>query len=727
MVIQNKTQKKTKHNTFKTSKIKKYIKSTCSTNLKPFEEEYSQMIKINKTNINNELIRVLRVKTVPIKMQPNNDFYTFVNSEWMKYTKRESKYLEEYIVQLDAFRITQNRVYIQLLNIVKEYIQAHSQSRKAKEISAIYNSTLHGLTDKYARQHLNHYIHILDEERTKKEDNDASLWKFLGKMNKNEIISFGLPFVFSLNPDDKHSETYRCFISGPQLSLIDINVYFDDGTDIKYKANYKRHFFKYINTMFNSFFGKNNSYKAIDVFKVEQEILNAMICFSREKLNPEEYYRVSAKEAQENYQFNWVEFIGAYGFKYVPSFFITSSLPYLKCATKLLLKNWKSNQWRTYFIYIYMRQIARFHPVWKINVFEFCAKFMRGQDKIVAKELTPIFSLAFCFNSFLTNEYINHNANPQAIQYVKTIAEDLKIVFRRKIERNTWLQPQTKKNALLKLAHFKLNVGSPKLLREDPLLGYNKDDIWENFCKIVEWRANHLSKLEGQGIVDIPILDWATYPLKLVGSQAYVVNAYYTPTQNAIYIPLGYIQKPFVDLDERGIEYNLSTIGYTLGHEMSHSLDDMGSQYDYKGNLNNWWTAEDRATFKRKQNDVIKQYEIFAKRDGIDFDASPSVGEDLADISGLAICLEYLKDFQDNNKDVIPIKALSFKAFFIYFAVQQRQIISKKAISSQIKTNPHPLDKYRTNVPLSRIGLFRDMYNVKKGDNMFWHNMDTIW
>jgi putative endopeptidase len=245
--------------------------------------------------------------------------------------------------------------------------------------------------------------------------------------------------------------------------------------------------------------------------------------------------------------------------------------------------------------------------------------------------------------------------------------------------------------------------------------------------KIIQWRQDKFIELEGKAPIDIPMMDWTQYPVKMSGSQAYIVNASYTPSKNAIYINLGYIQKPFVDLDERGIEYNLSHVGFTIGHEMSHGFDDWGSQYDYNGNLYDWWTAEDKKKYKAIQNDVIKQYEEFAARDGIKFDASIGIGEDLADISGLAICDEYLRDFQENNHDLTPIKELSYEGFYTYFAFQQKQKVSKKALSAQLKTNPHPLDKYRCNVPLSRSEIFRAVYNVKKGDGMWWHNTNTVW
>ena len=93
----------------------------------------------------------------------------------------------------------------------------------------------------------------------------------------------------------------------------------------------------------------------------------------------------------------------------------------------------------------------------------------------------------------------------------------------------------------------------------------------------------------------------------------------------------------------------------------------------------------------------------------------------------MAICDEYLRDFQDKNQDLIPIRALSYEAFYTYYAFQQKQYVGKKAISAQLKTNPHPLDKYRCNVPLSRSEIFRAMFNVKKGDGMWWHNTNTVW
>jgi putative endopeptidase len=402
-------------------------------------------------------------------------------------------------------------------------------------------------------------------------------------------------------------------------------------------------------------------------------------------------------------------------------------LNYLKCGTDLLIKNWNTEKWKTYWLYILFKRLVRITRGWEDIMYDFKGKFERGQEKINKSDaVSASLYMSVPFNTFLTNEYVKKFENPQAIEYVKTMCDDLKVVFKRILTRNTWLQPSTKKYALKKLEHFNFVYGKPEGLREDPDLDYG-GLLYDNMVKINNWRHEKFINLEGKGIIDIPIMDWAQYPVKMAGTQAYIVNASYTPSKNSIYINLGYIQKPFVDLDERGIEYNLAHLGFTISHELSHAFDDWGSKYGWDGNLNDWWTDADKKKYKAIQQDVIKQYEEFAARDGIIFDASIGIGEDLADISGLAICDEYLKDFQEKNEDLIPIREFSYEGFYTYFAFQQRQVVSKKALTAQLKTNPHPLDKYRTNVPLSRSDIFRALYNVKKGDGMWWHNTDTVW
>ena len=683
----------------------------------PFEAK----IKPETITVEKEINEIFKTPFVPSKITPKNDYYSYINYKWLRSEKAQKG--AEYIIQIDDFRIVQHKVYLELLNIVKDYTK-NNHTKKSTEISNFYKSFIKGSSLSEIKEYGRETLRMIDTMR----ENPANLWKLLGTMNRNEIISWGLPFTYSLFGDDKHPDIFRCVIGSPKLTLIDDSLYYpdDDLTDKKYKNNYLKHYFLYLKELFVFVFGENHGFNVEDIYDVEVAIIKNFNCTKR-KENPEYYNVITKKEALTKYSFDWEQFSHYLGYKNCPEFFITSSLNYLDCCTKLLLKEWTSDKWRTYFIYVYIRQLVRFNQQGYTLYYKFNGKFVTGQDDELPHELGPIFGLGYAFNTFFTNEYIDKYKNDEMIQYLEGLAEDLKQVFIRIVKNNTWLQPKTKSYALLKLKYLKLIVGSPKLLREDPLLNYSDSDAWGNLLKIADWRINQNVLLEGKKVIDVPDIDWSLTPPKFIGTQAYVVNASYTPSLNSIYVPLGYIQKPFIDLDQRGIEYNLAHIGYTLTHEMSHALDDLGSKYDHTGKLHDWWTEKDKQKYKKIQRDIINQYETFARYDGIVFDAAPSIGEDLADISGLAICLKYLRDFQNMNDDIMPIRALSYEAMFVHFASQQRQKISKNALNAQLKTNPHPLDKYRTNVPLSRMKIFRTIYNITKKDKMFWNSTNTVW
>ena len=732
--IKNKTKKNNKDNK-NGDKIKDELRDLCkqyAETYKPFESKVEELFKqsgldINSTNYNleKEAIKDLKKAVSPSGIQPNNDYYSYVNERWLKSFKLETG--QEYIVQVDDFRLIQDKVYRDLIGILDTYT-SNPKTKNTPEGKCVNNAyksfkTFNSIEQvRCLAKTIVEYIEVFNENST--------LWERLARINMNEIISWGSPFVWSINPDDKNPKTYKCYLEPLQVTLLDLDVYFDDEEDSekdkKYKGEQRLQYLAYLYTVFEIAFGENHGYNIKDIFDCEKELVNATFCDLIKDVDEDGYNLVTKEEALKNFGFNWEEFCKHLGFKKVPEDFVTSNINYLLCCTKLL-KEWNTPKWKTYWIYVYIRQQTRWTELGYLNFYEFQGKYLRGQEQNVDLSVLPIFGMGFTFNTFLTEQYNLLYRDERSVNYVTMIAEDLKIVFKRIIRRNTWMEKKTRNVSIDKLDAIKFDIGLPKDLTPDPLLDYKSDDPWGNLVKMSRWRHQQAVNLVGKDVIDIPAIDWSAIPPKFISSQAYVVNAMYIPNKNSIYIPLGYIQKPFVDLDERGIEYNLSRIGFTIAHELSHALDDFGSKYNKFGELNKYWTKHDEKEYKKIQENIVKQYETYAKYDGIEFDAWPSIGEDLADISGFSICLEYLRDFQQKNNDILPVQNLSFRAFFTYFALQSRQKISKKAILAQLKTNPHPLDKYRCNVPLSRSQVFRAIYNVKKGDKMWWNSLNNVW
>ena len=721
--------KSNRNNTRKCIPSQKQLKHYCkehANTFNRFEEEYEKNINTEKygENIEKSLIKLFNTPFTPKEYKEKDDYYTYINYSWINQKSEETKKIQKYYVQIDSFRITQEKVYYELIDIVKNYIK-NNNTPKSNAIKKVYNS-LYNLDSKIAREYVNKVVTKIDDLLSRE-----TMFEFFGEINQNEIVSWGCPIVWSVLKDEKNVKKYISTISAPQLTIYDYMIYIEDSTDDqetkKYKKEFKNRYLDFIDKMFDLCLDKGHGLNAIDVWECEYSILDALGC-DEVKDDPEGYNVVTKNEALKKYGFDWDIFTKNIGYKNTPDKFICSSTNYLKCIIDTLNKDnaWKGKKWRTYYIYMILRQLMRFHKEWRLVYYEFHGKFKKGQPIPYPREIYPIFGLSFCFNTFLTNEYIETNKKQQYIDYTHNMAADLLTVYKRIIKRNKWLSPSTKKYALLKLEKINLQVGSPKILRDDPILDYSNDNAYYNLQLLAVWRSKKFIEIDGTSSeIDIPIIDWEEF--KMVGKQSYIVNAYYTPTENSIYVPLAFLQKPFIDLDERGIEYNLAHIGYTLAHEMSHCLDDLGSKYNEQGNLHNWWTKHDRNIFNRKVKDVVKQYEQFASYDGIKMDATLSTGENLADISGIAICQEYLRDFQEYHEDITPIRAVSFHAFFIYLAVQARQKIFDEAIKAQLKTNPHPMDKYRVNCPLARLELFRSLYNIKKGDKMYWPSTDTIW
>jgi putative endopeptidase len=698
----------------KTKKCQKYLVENFG--FKPFEKKFKEFEEAKKS----QSYIVSKYKPIVVKnIKPSDNFYNYINYNWLKRIKVKEQ--QRYITQVDDFRLTQDKVYNQLHDIIVDYIK-HNNSKFAQNMRNYYKSVINMNSKKQSREKAFEIISKIDELRGNKDN----IWKMLAFVNSSEITSSYSPLSWSVYPDNKQPDIFRCYIDGYTFAIVDQSVY-DNTKNNKYNTNVKKYFIKTIKNLFNTVLGPNHGLIAEDVFDVEEKLYNVWKCYYNLHENSNGYNKITAADALKIYGFDWEQFSKELGFDKTPPFFISSSPNYLKCCVELLMNEWNSEKWRSFWCWIYLRFIARITKDWEKVSFSFYGEYQRGQERINTSDaVSSALYMSLPFNTFLTREYVAKYENPAAIQYVKVMCEDLKEVFYRIISRNKWLKPSTKKYALKKIKFINFVVGKPDKLILDPDIDYDLS-IYDNLIKLMDYRHKFFIRNEGKPAVELPIMDWTQYPVKMTGSQSYIVNASYTPSKNSIYINLGYIQTPFVDLDDRGIEFNLAHIGFTVGHELSHSLDDWGSQYDYTGKLNDWWTDEDKRRYKKIQQDVIKQYEEFAKRDGIIFDASLGIGEDLADISGMSICNEYLSDFQQKNSDLIPIRNLSFDAFYTYYAFQQKQKISKKAIAAQIRINPHPLDVYRCNIPLSRSDIFRNIYNVKEGDGMWWHNTNTIW
>lgn len=731
----------------KTKKIKKiiYVKKEDYEKCKSIinnpniqEKKDDEIVITNKTikNTKQSIIKIINIPFTNKDITPNNDFYDFINFDSIKKLEKKYKNIsnnEKYYVQVDDFRITQDKVNNELVKIIENVIKT-PQNKKEHMIKNVFHSLI---TDsrKEFQFHLKNLCVTYD---TYVNNND--LWGFLGYINKNEIVRWLCPINWSVSRDLTNKKKYVNLIGFPSFTLYNTSLYFffdlepsltskqKNEKSYKYNKYIVNEYLKYIQKMNDRCFGSKKVIIPMDVFNVQKEIIYTMAC---NNIKNDSGNNVVKKEDAIKYNFEWELFAKALGYEKVPDVFTVESLNYLSCVCKLLKDNWKTPKWKSFWMYIFLKEMLIFNIHLRDIPFELNRKILLGQPEKTPPKIFALIGMSYMFNYFLSKEYVENYYNEYYVAYVQNLFGDLIKIFKNIITNNKWLSPIGKKNALLKLDYITLDVGIQKKVVNDPVLDYNDNDAWYNLCLFSEWKTKKLIQLVTNKVspidynFDSSLIDWRAN--KLTGKQCYIVNSFYTPTINEVYIPLAYLQKPFITLDNVGIEYIMAYIGGTLTHEMSHSLDANGSKFNYNGELEDIFTKKDKLTYNKIANDIILQYDTVAKKDGYTFDASISIGEDMADISGLAITTQYLRNYYVINKVEIPVIINSLGKFFAYYAISNNSFIYKNAIRAQLISNPHPLNKYRVNVPLSRLELFRNIYKVKKNNGMWWHSLSKIW
>jgi putative endopeptidase len=741
MTKKNKTSKSNKTNKNKTRKtreipiksasyntITKRAKNKCP-EYHPyikFEEDYSGHLdpkKLIKTNLasKTEFVEKLKIEFAPSKITPQSDFYSYINYKWITNVKEDDilKDKQKYITQIDVYRLLQDKVYNNINNIIDDYVK-NNDTLLSENVRNFSNSALNLSSIKESRNSIKKFIDYLDHLRNDKKN----VWKLLAHLNKIDMIKSKCPFVWNLVADKKDSKKFVTEIAPHFFELIQIEGLM---TSKEYsKQLYQHNYLKHLKTLFKTCIpDKSANYK--DAFDV---LIEMMAAFDYNELPEDEngYNIISVEEADEKYGFNVSEFLKEMGYTEIPSKVVCTSLNYLKYGTALMVENWDSEKWRSYWIWIYTTKVSRCTRKWSSIYYEYYGKELRGQQIRIDKFTKRAIFTSVVFNKLISYEYIDKFVDPTAVNMIRDLADDLRIVFKKMITRCYWLIPKTRELSLEKLDALKFMLVRPDNMADDPpsSIRYSNTDLWNNLVKYSNWRTQYIIGLANKPVTPFPVVDWTEYPVKFVSYQPFIVNSEYIQSLNTIYIPAGIIQAPFIDLS-RPVAFNLATIGFVIAHELSHSLDDNGSKYDKNGNLKDWWTVEDKKNFLKIQKDIIKQYEDWTRRDGIKFDAEQSIGEDIADISAISICGDFLKNYLTVNKYEYPNQLLNFRLFYNLFASHIRQKISKRSLKSQLIINPHPPDKYRCNVPLSRSIVFRTVYNVKKGDKMWWHSLNQVW
>ena len=310
--------------------------------------------------------------------------------------------------------------------------------------------------------------------------------------------------------------------------------------------------------------------------------------------------------------------------------------------------------------------------------------------------------------------YVARHFSPDAKRRMDELVGNLMKAYENSIGGLTWMTDETKKKALQKLHRITPKIGYPTKWRDYSKLEIRSDDLIGNMRR----SAMH----EHQRMIDklgkpVDRTEWGMTPQ--------TVNAYYNPGKNEIVFPAAILQPPFFNADADAA-VNYGGIGAVIGHEISHGFDDQGSKYDGDGNLENWWTDEDRAAFEKLTGQLVAQYAGYEALPGKNLNGKLTLGENIADLSGMAIAYKaYILSLDGQQAPVIDGHT-GPQRYFLGWSQIWRRLYREKELVRRLVVDPHSPSAFRGNGPVTNLNAFYEAFDVKPGDKLYKPPGDRI-
>ena len=340
--------------------------------------------------------------------------------------------------------------------------------------------------------------------------------------------------------------------------------------------------------------------------------------------------------------------------------------------------------------------------------FDFYGKVLSGRKENRPRWKRVIDNIDDCLGEAVGQMYVKNYFPAEAKTRMEQLVKNLQWALGERIKSSTWMTDVTKKNALEKLASFKVKIGYPDKWRDYSGLTIGTESYYAN---VKNSRRFDMAYALGKIGKPVDPTEWQMTPQ--------TVNAYYDPTTNEICFPAGILQPPFFDMNADDAA-NYGAIGVVIGHEMTHGFDDQGRNYDKDGNLNDWWTEKDAETFKEKAQLIVDHFNSIEVAPGVFANGEFTLGENIADNGGLNVSYTAMQKAKKEGQIKGDMDEFTpEQRFFLAYAAVWAANIRHEEILRRTKSDPHALGRWRVNATLRHIDAFYDAFNIQPSDPMW--------
>jgi len=517
---------------------------------------------------------------------------------------------------------------------------------------------------------------------------------------KGENFLFG----FGAEADFDKPDVNMAYAMQGGLGLPDRNFYFDkDKQDIR--DAYVKHIASVLEL--SGVAAADAQKQAKDVMAFETRL--AKVSKSREDMSRDVslfYHPVTLADADKlTPNFPWTKFFESQGVAAPEKFSL--AIPAFHEEISKALGDTDASVWRSY---------LRFHTVdgaspylsdaFAEENFNFYAKTLRGQKEMKPRWKRVLGTINDQAGEALGQMYVQVAFPPESKAKMEALVANLGTALKARIEHLEWMSDETKAKALTKQAAFTPKIGYPEKWREWNGLETGRDSYIGNVLAAQQFNYRwNLSKI-GQ---PVDKTEWGMSPQ--------TVNAYYNPLQNEIVFPAAILQPPFFDPTAPD-EANYGGIGAVIGHEMTHGYDDQGSRFGPTGKFENWWTEADAKGFSGRTDKLIAQFDGYRTDAGQQINGRHTLGENIADLGGLATAYDAMKKATDGQPDPMTDGLTRDQRFFLNWATVWRRNFTPEELKNRIATDEHAPAQFRAVGAPSNLPAFAAAFKCEPGKPM---------
>ena len=511
-------------------------------------------------------------------------------------------------------------------------------------------------------------------------------------------------FSFYLGQDDKISTKYALFLGQGGLGLGNRDYYFNtDEQTVKIRTEYVKHLQAMLKLM-----GQNQA-GATSIMKLETDLAKASRKLEDLRDPIKNYNKmtvVSLGKITPN--INWNSIFQVLGVVKADSVIVGQ--PEFYKALNTFVKSYSIEDWKTYLKWDLVNSYAAYlnSDIEKQN-FKFYSTVMNGVSKQKPRWKRVVGQTDNYLGELIGQVYVGEYLPKGSKEKLLEIGNNIRDVYADHIKKLDWMSEATKVKALNKLSKIVMKVGYPDKWKDLSSMKIDRRSYCANVIQANIWGYKDMINKYGK---PVDRTEWSMQP------QTY--NAYYNPSNNEIVVPACNIIVPGYEgrMPDDAILYGIIG-GSTFGHEITHGFDDQGSQYDEKGNLNNWWTPEDLKKFQAKTKLIVAQFNKYTVLGNKHINGEATQGENIADLGGVVMGYEaFKKTAQYKNNQKIS-NLTPDQRFFLAYGYAWMVNSKDEALASQIMTDVHAPAQFRINGPLSNIPEFYKAFNVKPGNKMY--------